>query len=131
MSDFGYLSRSYSPPIDFNEMSDYQLIRDDGIPLKPGAKLPNGAIILMEQIVRKFDHRRDSIVLCVTDSYQPFVTWIRTIQTDNPERNEDGSHNTWYNVRDYCEDGHYYSKLDTALEQFEVRVTKTLSRVAS
>lgn len=123
MKGFDYLSRSYSEPLNFQEMSDFLLAKDDGIPAKAGQKLPNGAIILVEKVVRVFPHRRDSVVLCVIESYQPFVTWVRTIQSDNPER-LDGRPNSWFNIKDSCEWGQYYDNIDGALLGFKERVER-------
>lgn len=127
MSEFGYLSTSYSEPLDWSHMTDRQAMRDEGIPLAPGQKLPNGAIILAEVVLRKFECRRDSMVLCVTTGFQPFVSWIRTIQTDILERNErTGEHNSWFNIKDYCESGDYHSDLEHALHIFKHRVNEKL-----
>ena len=122
MTNFGYLNRSYSEPIDFKTATKYQLQADDGIPVKPGQKLPNGAILLREDVVRVFEHRRDSLVLCVAFGYQPFASWVRTILSDVPERNDDGSHNSWYNVKDFCETGSYHYELADAIKAYEERL---------
>jgi len=125
---FDYLICSHSEPLNVEEMSPFAL-RQEGIPVSPGQLLPNGATILAEQVIRTFPFRRDSIVLAVSNSARPFASWIRTIHTDIPEKNDDGSRTSWYLIRDVCESGKYTSDLESAIADFNQRSQKFSERV--
>lgn len=88
-------------------------------PRKPGKTLPNGAIILAEKVIRRYEYRQDSIVLAVNPGgHQPFVSWHRMITTDSPLATGG------FHVIDSTCYGHYYSTLERAWENFLVRVAE-------
>lgn len=114
--EFDYLNQSWDKP---------PLVLGPGVefPRKAGKKLPNGSILLAETVVRTYDHRRDSIVLCVSNSVQPFITWHRMIYTDAVT--SDGS----YQIKDYCESGDYFSDIGAALDGYWKRIENLVGMV--
>jgi hypothetical protein len=100
-------------------MSDQQtrLIVEESFPRKPGQTLPNGAILLAETVIRTYDHRRDSIVLCVVPgAVYPFVSWHRCVGNDSPKAAGG------FELLDYCYIGHNKLWLDEAWEAYNARV---------
>lgn len=86
-------------------------------PRKAGKTLPNGAIILAETVIRRYEFRRDSIVLAMNPGgYQPFVSWHRVVTTDSPLAT--GGFTT---VDSTCY-GHYSTTLEGAIQKYELRV---------
>ena len=117
---FDYLSDRFDKPKSIEHASKYHLGRVMGIPVNPGDKLPNGAVLLDERVIRTYEFRRDSIVLCVGGGVQPFVSWVRTIHTDASLATGG------YRIADYCDSGHYHSSLTEAIGEFLDRVAKKL-----
>ena len=106
-----YLSNRYNKPLPI----------EDALKIMPkiGQTLPNGAILLDEHVLREFDHRRDSLVLCVAPSpYTPFASWHRLVTTDSPLATGD------YQIVDTCVWGEYSRTLDEAMTMFADRITK-------
>jgi hypothetical protein len=88
-----------------------------GYPVKPGRRLPNGAILLAETVIRTFDYRRDSIVLAVNpDSQQPFIVWHRRVTSDSPTATGK------FQVVDTCGWGDYYDDLVEATLGYRNRI---------
>lgn len=119
MTEFDYLSQRWetAPRVCNNP--------DVKFPVRPGEKLPNGGIILAETVVREYDHRRDSIVLCVVGGFQPFVTWVRSIYTDAPMATGG------VQIKDFCDSGDYFSDLNRAVDGYWRRVEEKLALVGS
>lgn len=86
------------------------------VPRHPGHKLPNGAIILAETVIRQVKFRRDSIVLAITNGHTPFTSWHRLVTSDSPM----GAGG--YGIVDTCMWGDYCLDLSVAIEKFEARV---------
>lgn len=87
-----------------------------------GEELPNGALILQDSYVRALIRSdgltwaEEHVVLAVAKgNFQPFVTWVRVIGT---EQKSDGS----YGSTDYCQHGHYFRDVESAVEDFKARV---------
>jgi hypothetical protein len=114
LDEFAYLGQRWEEPKD---------IRDADFPTKPGQKLPNGGIILAEEVIdtrRQYDGnlcRRESIVLCLLPhSMQNFASWHRLITTDSPTATGG------FQIVDTCSWGHYDSTIFDALGDFTERV---------
>jgi hypothetical protein len=92
-------------------------------PKKPGKELPNEAIILVETELRRYDFRRDSLVLTVVPgSARPFAIWTRTI---GEEQKATGG----WGVLDYCFQGDYFSTLEEAIDNFKHRYEVQMDRI--
>lgn len=111
--EFAYLGQRWDEPKD---------VRDADFPTKPGQKLPNGGIILLEEVMdsrRDYDGnicRRESIVLCLLPhSMQNFASWHRLITTDSPTATGG------FQIVDTCSWGHYDNDLVSALNDFGIR----------
>lgn len=89
-----------------------------------GDKLPNGAILLEEEVITGWDNgaQRESVVLCVTSGVQPFVTWYRVIRTTK-------DHEGRPMAQDFCETGHYASDLLAARMEYCNRIDREIDRV--
>jgi hypothetical protein len=98
-------------------------LRNAGVPLDPGDKLPNGATLLAQRRIWTGMTRVEWIVLAMTgNKHNPFVTWHRLLTTDTPLADGEDS------ILDTCAFGHYHERLDEALEEFEARTTMELGR---
>lgn len=100
------------------------LLIADALPKLPkvGQTLRNGAILLDEEELRRYDHRRDTLVLCVTTealAHHPFWIWHRLITTDSPYGSMPG-----YRIVDTTAWGEGFKTLDEAMTAFADRVTK-------
>jgi hypothetical protein len=102
-----------------------QYIESANFPRKPGEKLPNGGIILVEEQIRCYAYRRDSIVLAVVPgkTYEAFASWHRIVTTDSPLATGG------YQVVDTCSSGEYDRTIHEALEAFGKRVDEALGRL--
>lgn len=109
MGDFDYLDKKFDKPIHIERLGN------EGCPFKPGQKLPNGAIILASKDLRRYEHRIELLVFCITSGFTPFVTWIRLITTDSPAASSKRC------IVDTCSWGHYHRTLDEGLEDFKSR----------
>jgi hypothetical protein len=88
-------------------------------PSKPGKTLPNGAIILDEIVVRRYEYRRDSVVLAINPGgVHPFVSWHRMITTDSPLATGG------FTTVDSTSYGQYSTNLEDALKLFANRVLR-------
>jgi len=112
--EFDYLSLRFAKPEPIKKLMN-------AIPHKPGSKLPNGGIILAEQTIREFEFRRDSIVLCITNSiYRPFYSWHRLVTTDSPLAGGG------FQIVDTCAWGEQYANIEEAVDKFNDRVCHKL-----
>lgn len=94
-----------------------------GFPRKPGKTLPNGAIILAEVEIRRYEFRRDSVVLAINPGgYQPFVSWHRMVTTDSPLATGG------FQTVDSCCYGRYSMTLESAMIVFNERVEEYQKR---
>lgn len=88
-----------------------------------GQPIPNGAILLKEVELRRFEFRIDYLIFCVQDSrVTPFVSWIRTVTSDSPLATGG------FHIVDTTGYGDYYHEKDIvdALAKFEKRVEQKL-----
>lgn len=105
-------------------MAEPMPIRVAHFPKTPGLDLPNHAIILHETVIREYDYRRDSIVLAINPkAVQPFVSWHRVVTSDSPTA--DGE----FQVVDTCAWGHYHREIDTAWDNYQLRVQEQSAKL--
>jgi len=119
MNEFDYLGTRLKEPLD---MTKHSINFGWGVPVKPGNKLPNGGILLSEHVLVLEAHRRESLVLCVTNSVDPFATWHRLLTSDSPLATGG------YTFVDSCSWGHYFKDLKPALDNFNLRVDEQFGR---
>jgi len=111
-SEFDYLNQRWKQPCRISRAA---------FPKKPGEKLPNGGILLAETVLRTFDYRWDSIVLCITNTvYRPFVSWHRLVTTDSPLATGG------FTIVDTCSWGEQYANIEEAVTGFNDRVADKL-----
>jgi hypothetical protein len=111
-TDFTYLSQRWEQP---------RNVKQAQFPHKPGSKLPNGAILLDETVIREYTYRRDSIVLCITNTiHRPFYSWHRIVTTDSPTAT--GA----FQIVDTCAWGEQYANIEEAVDKFNERVCQKL-----
>jgi len=99
-------------------------LSEAGVPMnyanKPGQMMPNGAIIIAETITQEPDwtvqhSQRESVVLALTQSeVSPYATWLRVV------RHTVGS--VVPKAQDFCETGHYHSRIVDAVKEYGERV---------
>lgn len=98
-----------------------KLVESADVPKRAGQTLPNGAIILMEETLRQYAYRRDSIVLAINPGgVHPFVSWHRMVTTDSPLATGG------YQTVDTTAHGEYSRDLNEAIDKFNDRVQKRL-----
>jgi hypothetical protein len=113
MKEFAYLGERSEIPLDLDRSR---------FPKKPGQKLPNGTIIIDENVYAEQTDdngnvvRRQSIVLCLCpQSQQSFATWDRWVTSDSPLATGG------YQIVDTCSWGEYHDTIVDALEDFFAR----------
>lgn len=106
----------HDKPVDIQQVGDYGK--------RPGETLHHGAIILVEENIRMYKYRKDSIVLAVVpDVPYPFWIWHRIVTSDSPTATGK------FQVVETTAWGESFSQLDEATVAYNKRLNEYRERL--